>query len=154
MILNSYKELSDTVKSLKKDGNVIVSTNGCFDIIHKGHVQYLQEAKKLGDILIVGLNTDSSVKRLKGEDRPINDEMSRMIVMDALRSVDYVVLFEEDTPIELLKNIEPRFHVKGGDYSGALPESEVIEKGGGELVFVNFIDGFSSTQIINKMKEV
>jgi len=154
MIIKSYKELKEITDSLKISNKKIVSTNGCFDVLHKGHILYLQEAKKLGDVLIVGLNSDKSVRKLKGKNRPINDEDSRLILVDALEVVDFVVIFNEDTPIELLKNIEPRYHVKGGDYSGVLPETEIIENGGGELVFVKFIDGFSSTRIINKIKEV
>ncbi len=154
MVLQSFEELKKVIEQQKKDGKKIVSTNGCFDVIHRGHVAYLQEAKKMGDILVVGLNSDDSVKKIKGENRPINDQESRAIVIDALKSVDFVVIFNEDTPVEMLKNIEPKYHVKGGDYSGQLPESAVIENGGGELVFVNFVDGFSSTKIINKIKEV
>ena len=154
MILKSFEDLKNIIEQQKKDGKKIVSTNGCFDVLHRGHVAYLQEAKNMGDILVVGLNSDKSVKRIKGESRPINDQESRAFVVDALKSVDFVVVFNEETPIEMLKIIKPKYHVKGGDYSGKIIESEIVESGGGEIVFVNFIDGFSSTKIINKLNEV
>ena len=132
----------------------IVFTNGCFDILHAGHVRYLQEAAGLGDILVVGLNSDASVKRLKGEERPINFEGDRAEVLCGLEYVDYVVIFEEDTPLELITALQPDVLVKGGDYK---PEEvvgkDVVEARGGKLVLVPFVEGKSTTNIINKMKQ-
>lgn len=132
----------------------IVFTNGCFDILHAGHVRYLQEAAGLGDILVVGLNSDASVKRLKGEERPINSEGDRAEVLCALEYVDYVVIFEEDTPLELITALQPDVLVKGGDYT---PEEvvgkDVVEARGGKLVLVPFVEGKSTTNIINRMRQ-
>ena len=113
-ILNNLEELKNILNA--REGKKIVFTNGCFDIIHRGHVEYLQKAKELGDILILGLNSDDSVRRLKGASRPINNETDRAIVLSALECIDYVVIFDEDTPLELIKFIKPDILVKGGDY--------------------------------------
>ena len=130
----------------------IVFTNGCFDILHVGHKRYLQEASTLGDILIVGVNSDASVKRLKGEERPVNCEQDRMEMLCAMGFIDYVVLFEEDTPYELIKKIQPDVLVKGGDYA---PEQvvgkDIVEARGGRLELIKFVDGKSTTNIINKI---
>lgn len=132
----------------------IVFTNGCFDIMHVGHIRYLQEAAKLGDLLVVGLNSDASVKRLKGPDRPINSELERAEMMCALGFIDYVVIFEEDTPLTLIKKIQPDVLVKGGDYN---PDNvvgrDIVEARGGELVLIPFVEGKSTTNIINKMNK-
>ena len=154
---DNNKIITDVVylSKLREDNRdkKIVFTNGCFDIIHTGHVRYLQEAAKLGDILVIGLNTDASVKRLKGEDRPINAERDRAEVLCALGCVDYVVMFDEDTPYNLIKTIEPDVLVKGGDYR---PEEvvgrEIVEEKGGELVLIPYVDGKSTTNIIGKIK--
>ena len=132
----------------------IVFTNGCFDILHIGHIRYLKEASKLGDILIIGLNSDASVKRLKGRNRPINGEDDRAEVLSSLNFVDYVVIFDEDTPIDLINNLEPDVLVKGGDYEHeyVIGTREVEEKGG-KLVLVPFIEGKSTTKIISKLIE-
>lgn len=129
----------------------IVFTNGCFDILHVGHTRYLQEAAGLGDILIVGVNSDSSVKRLKGEKRPINPESDRAELLCALGYIDYVVIFEEDTPYQLIQRLQPDVLVKGGDYE---PEDvvgrDIVEKRGGKLVIIDFVKGRSTTSMINK----
>ena len=130
-------------------GQKIVFTNGCFDILHKGHVQYLKEASRLGDVLIVGLNSDESVKRLKGASRPINSQDDRAIVLSALNMVDVVVIFEEDTPEELIKLLEPDILVKGGDYK---PEEIAGREYAGQTVVIDFIDGYSTTATIKKLK--
>lgn len=131
----------------------IVFTNGCFDIIHKGHVTYLNEAKKLGDLLVIGLNSDASVKRLKGPERPINNEQDRLYVMSQLKPVDFVEIFTEDTPLNLIKTIQPRILVKGGDWKieQIVGGKEVIENGG-EVYSLNFVDGYSTTNIIHKIQ--
>lgn len=132
----------------------IVFTNGCFDIIHAGHIRYLQEAAKLGDILIVGLNSDASVKRLKGPKRPINSELERAEIICALSFIDYVVIFEEDTPLELIKKIQPHVLVKGGDYSNEyVVGTKEVEERGGKLVLIPFVKGKSTTNIIKKIQE-
>lgn len=144
------------VKSFRKDhaSSKIVFTNGCFDILHIGHIRYLQEAAALGDILIVGLNSDASVKRLKGPERPINSQAERAEMLGALGFVDYVTIFDEDTPLELIKTIQPDILVKGQDYA---PEQVVgkkeVEERGGKLVLVPFVEGKSTTNIIEKMKK-
>jgi D-beta-D-heptose 7-phosphate kinase/D-beta-D-heptose 1-phosphate adenosyltransferase len=131
----------------------IVFTNGCFDIMHVGHIRYLQEAAKLGDILIVGINSDASVKRLKGADRPINSELDRAEMMCALGFVDNVVIFEDDTPLELIKKIQPDVLVKGGDYSNEyVVGTDEVEARGGRLVLLPFVEGKSTTNIIKKIQ--
>jgi glycerol-3-phosphate cytidylyltransferase len=147
------KNLQEVIQAEKKDNKKIVSTNGCFDILHVGHVRYLQESRKQGDILVVCLNSDASVKRLKGDSRPVNNESDRAEVLAALGCVDYVVIFEEDTPCNLIEIIKPDVHTKGGDYNpDNLPETKVIRENGGELVFINFVEGKSTTATIEKMK--
>ncbi|MDX9891011.1 MAG: D-glycero-beta-D-manno-heptose 1-phosphate adenylyltransferase [Bacteroidales bacterium] len=127
----------------------IVFTNGCFDIIHLGHIQYLAQARELGDLLVVGLNTDLSVKRLKGESRPVNPEFARAIVLAALQFVDFVILFDEDTPLNLIHTISPDFLVKGGDYSiDQIVGADFVIKKGGKVITLPFVEGFSSSNII------
>ncbi|MBT4575680.1 MAG: D-glycero-beta-D-manno-heptose 1-phosphate adenylyltransferase, partial [Candidatus Cloacimonetes bacterium] len=132
----------------------IVFTNGCFDILHAGHVKYLAEAKELGNILILGLNSDSSVKRLKGNDRPVNNEQDRAVVLSALCSVSYIVIFDEDTPYELINNIKPNILVKGGDWK---PEDivghDIVSSYNGRVKSLSFIEGKSTTDIVNKLRE-
>ena len=143
--------ISETVKRLRRDGKKIVFTNGCFDILHLGHIRYLEKAKSFGDVLIVGLNSDESVKRLKGKDRPVNSQYDRAYLLAALESVDYVTIFGEDTPYELLETIRPDILVKGGDYAG----KEVVGRElAGQLRIVEFVEGRSTTGIIEKMRKV
>lgn len=131
----------------------IVFTNGCFDIIHKGHVTYLNEAKKLGDLLVIGLNSDASVKRLKGPERPINNETDRQYVMSQLKPVDFVEIFTEDTPLNLILKVQPKILVKGGDWKieQIVGGKEVVENGG-EVYSLNFVNGYSTTNIIHKIQ--
>lgn len=147
-----YKSIEDFNK--KNEGKKVVFTNGCFDILHRGHVSYLNEAKKQGDVLVVGLNSDASVKRLKGESRPVNSELDRKFVMENLKAVDFVALFEEDTPLNLIKSIMPNVLVKGGDWK---PEQIVgsaeVLAAGGEVKSLTFVDGFSTTGIIEKIQD-
>jgi rfaE bifunctional protein nucleotidyltransferase chain/domain len=132
----------------------IVFTNGCFDIIHKGHVSYLNEAKKLGDLLVVGLNSDASTKRLKGPERPINSELDRQYVMSQLKPVDFVEIFTEDTPLNLILKVKPKVLVKGGDWKieQIVGGKEVIQDGG-DVFSLTFVDGYSTTSIIHKIQE-
>lgn len=131
----------------------VVFTNGCFDILHRGHLSYLNEAKSLGDILVIGVNSDKSVKRLKGENRPINSELDRVFMLENLKAVDFVFIFEEDTPYELIKKIQPNILVKGGDWK---PEQivghDIVEALGGKTLSLNFEDGYSTTNLIKKVQ--
>ena len=153
--MNISKELAiEMLETAKKDGKKVVFTNGCFDILHRGHVTYLNEAKRQGDILVVGVNSDASVKKLKGESRPINSEYDRAFVLDGLKAVDYTVIFGEDTPEDLIACLKPSVHVKGGDYKKEdLPETKIVESYGGKVVILNFVEGKSTTNIINKINE-
>ncbi len=132
----------------------IVFTNGCFDILHRGHVSYLAEARKLGDILVIGLNADASVKRLKGPERPINNENDRQFVLSQLKSVDFVEIFPEDTPLNLILKVKPKVLVKGGDWKidQIVGAKEVIQDGG-EVFSLNFVNGYSTTSLIQKIQE-
>lgn len=150
MHIKSKEEIYALAERLKHEGKRVVFTNGCFDILHVGHVKYLQEAKSYGDVLIVGLNSDSSVRELKGPTRPVNTEADRAYILAALESVDYVVLFSEETPHELIKNIAPDILVKGGDYEG---KSVVGAEFAGELRLVQFVDGKSTTATIARINE-
>ena len=133
----------------------IVFTNGCFDVLHFGHVHYLLEAKKLGDILVVGLNSDDSVRRLKGPTRPINGEKERAFVLASLAFVDYITLFEEDTPENLIKVVQPDVLVKGGDYTiDQIVGAEFVMRNGGTVTTIPFVEGYSSTQIIEQLKTI
>lgn len=146
--------LAQKAKELKAQGKKIVTTNGCFDILHLGHVRILEAAKELGDILIVGINTDESVKRLKGPERPINSELERAEVIGALKSVDFVTIFPEDTPVEMLELIKPDIHVKGSDYKpSALAETPVVQKHGGQVHILNLVDGKSTTGLLKKIRQ-
>jgi len=130
----------------------VVFTNGCFDILHRGHVEYLAKASTKGDVLVIGLNTDSSVKRLKGASRPVQDEYSRGIILSALQFVDAVILFDEDTPFEIIKFIQPDVLVKGSDYK---PENivgyDIVTAKGGRVETIDFVEGHSTTKIIERM---
>ncbi|MBT1070651.1 bifunctional D-glycero-beta-D-manno-heptose-7-phosphate kinase/D-glycero-beta-D-manno-heptose 1-phosphate adenylyltransferase HldE [Pelotalea chapellei] len=146
--------LTATIATEKARGKRIVFTNGCFDLLHAGHVKYLQKARNLGDLLVLGLNSDASVRRLKGENRPLIGEEERAHILAALNCIDYVVIFDEDTPLELITALRPDILVKGGDYT---PEGvvgkEVVEAYGGRVELVSFVDGKSTTNIIERVLE-
>ncbi|MGE4456336.1 MAG: D-glycero-beta-D-manno-heptose-7-phosphate kinase [Arcobacteraceae bacterium] len=147
--IKSKDEMIKIVSNLKSKGKRIVFTNGCFDILHRGHVSYLDKAKSLGDVLILGLNSDASVRRLKGEDRPINHEDDRAFVLAALEAVDFVVIFDEDTPYELISALKPNILVKGADYEGKeVVGSDLVD----EVKLIEFINGRSTTRTIEKIK--
>ncbi|BAP60505.1 D,D-heptose 1-phosphate adenylyltransferase [Methanococcus maripaludis KA1] len=155
MIITNKKLLINLIEELRKNNLKIVFTNGCFDILHKGHVKYLSEAKKFGDVLIVGINSDSSIKKIKGNKRPIIPLESRIEVLDAVNSVDFVIPFEKETPLELISLIKPDIHVKGGDYTVEnLPESKLILEYGGEIKIINLVNGFSTTNVVNSILEM
>ena len=149
----NLNDLKNKVTSWKENGHKIVFTNGCFDIMHKGHIEVLSKSSDLGDKLIIGLNSDSSVQKLKGNSRPIIDENSRAIALAALSFVDAIVLFSEETPINLISTLTPDILAKGGDYEiRTIVGHEIVQKNGGEVILIPFVDGFSSTNIINKIK--
>jgi len=132
-------------------GKTIVFTNGCFDILHPGHIQVLSAARREGDILVVGLNSDTSVRKLKGAERPVMDEQSRALLLASLVFVDYVVIFSEETPLELIRELRPHVLVKGGDYKpGEVVGSGLVERDGGRTVIVPLLEGYSSSRIIGK----
>jgi rfaE bifunctional protein nucleotidyltransferase chain/domain len=139
-------------RQLKQQGKKVVFTNGCFDIIHRGHIEYLTKAKTLGDILFVGVNTDISVRNLKGDHRPIVSQDDRAFVLAALGMVDYVCLFDEDTPYELIKSVVPDVLVKGSDWSvDKIVGKDIVEAGGGIVQTIDFIPNRSTTNIIQKI---
>lgn len=150
----SRNEIKNLTEKLKKDGKSVVFTNGCFDILHIGHVRYLKESAKLGDIMIIGLNSDLSVKRLKGESRPINNESDRAELLSELSFIDYVIVFEEDSPVNLLEEIKPNIYTKGADYTlETLPEASTILKNGGRVEFIDLVAGKSTTNVIKKIEQ-
>lgn len=142
-------EIQKTINELHTHGLKTVTTNGCFDVLHVGHLRYLKASKSFGDKLIVLLNSDCSVRAIKGENRPINTELERAELLCALNCVDYVVLFDENSPRNLLDEIKPNIHTKGADYTlETLPEADVILKNGGQVEFIEFVDGKSTTSIL------
>ena len=145
------ERIEDFAATLCAAGARVVFTNGCFDILHAGHVRYLAAARALGDVLILGLNSDASVRRLKGETRPVNSAEDRAEVVGALASVDYVVIFGEDTAEELIARVRPAVYAKGGDYTReTLPEARIVESYGGEVAFIPLVEGKSTTGIIER----
>lgn len=153
-LIDNNTELETILGQIRGDNLSIVFTNGCFDILHAGHVDYIEKAAALGEVLIVGINDDNSVKRLKGESRPINILENRMKVLSALEAIDFVVAFSEDTPISLIKAITPNVLVKGGDYKidNIVGAPYVIENGG-EVRTIDFVINSSTSSIINKLNE-
>ena len=144
---------------MREAGRRLVLTNGCFDLLHAGHVRYLHAARQLGDALAVGLNSDDSVRRLKGPGRPINGEEDRAEVLAALESVDFVTVFDDDTAAELVRQIRPQVYVKGGDYSADPaspqfpPEGQLVREYGGEVTILDYLPGRSSTELLRRMSE-
>ena len=148
-----HRFIKDACDTVRAEGATIVFTNGCFDILHAGHVRYLTAAGAMGDLLVIGLNSDASVRRLKGEGRPIVSEEDRAEVLDALRAVDVVTIFDEPTAEELIRLIRPDVYVKGGDYTiDTLPEAKIVQAAGGRVEFIPFVDGHSTTSVIEKIK--
>ncbi|MGC8976609.1 MAG: D-glycero-beta-D-manno-heptose 1-phosphate adenylyltransferase [Candidatus Ratteibacteria bacterium] len=150
--IKKFSEIQKISEKLKKEGKIIVFTNGCFDIIHPGHIKLLKEAKSFGDVLIVGLNKDISVKKIKGEKRPVIDEKGRAEILSSFEMVDYVVLFGDKTPKRLIKKILPHFIVKGGDYKeDEVVGKDIVEKYGGKVIIVGLYRNYSTTNIIKKI---
>jgi glycerol-3-phosphate cytidylyltransferase len=151
--LVSLEEVVRHAELRRREGKKIVTTNGCFDILHQGHVEYLGEAKSNGDILIVGINSDDSTRKLKGDQRPLKPERERAIIVDALKPVDYTFVFDEETPCDFIRAIRPDVHVKGGDDAEKeLPEREAVEQGGGKVVVVSYTEVPSTTDFVNNLK--
>lgn len=147
-------EAKKLVKTWQQGGKQVVFTNGCFDLIHLGHVDYLEKARLLGDKLVLGLNTDDSVSRFKGPDRPLQDQNSRARVLAAMQFIDLVVLFNEDTPLELISSLLPNILVKGSDYlTENIVGAEVVKKAGGVVKTIDFVPGYSTTRIVEKIKK-
>ena len=153
-IVVSRKSIIPLIKDLKKQGQTIVTTNGCFDILHIGHLRYLKKAKSYGDILVVALNSDSSTRALKGDSRPINNENDRAELLANLNCVDIVVIFDEISPEKLLVEIAPDVHTKGADYTiETLPEAKAIMAAGGKIEFIDFVQGKSTTNVVKKIQK-
>ena len=151
--IQSFDEIETTVRRWQAAGKTVVFTNGCFDLLHYGHLHYLADARDLGDKLIVGLNSAASVRRLKGEHRPINDELTRQHLLAALEVVDAVVVFESDTPLELISRVAPDILVKGGDWRpDQIVGSEFVLKNGGKVRSLPFVEGYSTTNLEEKIR--
>lgn len=154
MIIDRQK-LLPLIQKLKTEGKRIIFTNGCFDILHSGHIDYLKKTKELGDILIIGINSDESVKKIKQQNRPINKLLDRMIVLDSIRYVDYVVPFNEETPENLIKIIKPDVLTKGGDWNKKdVVGSDFVKSYGGKTVIIPYIKGKSTTNTIKKIRDL
>ena len=151
-ILLSKQDFEDYLHIFKQDNRKLVFTNGCFDILHRGHTDYLARAASLGDFLVLGLNTDKSIRNIKGDSRPIMDEYSRAFVLASLMFVGVVILFDEDTPFELIKFIQPDILVKGSDYKEEdIVGADIVKAKGGSVITIDLVPGFSTTTIINKI---
>ncbi len=150
-IFENAEEVVKHISPLKAQGKTVVTTNGCFDVLHAGHIQYLYEAASKADILVVGVNSDIVVNKLKGNDRPVQNEKDRLVLVSALRMVDCTFIFQEDDPREFLKLLKPDIHVKGGDYTKDIIEKPIVESYGGKISIVSYKKGYSSTEIINKI---
>ncbi|NJK98645.1 MAG: D-glycero-beta-D-manno-heptose 1-phosphate adenylyltransferase [Bacteroidetes bacterium] len=151
-VVYEYQELTNNLAYWRFKDQKVVFTNGCFDILHRGHVEYLAKAASLADVLVVGLNTDSSVTRLKGSARPVQDETSRALILASLSFVTRVVLFDEDTPYELIKFVQPDILVKGSDYKAEeIVGYDVVMARNGEVVTIDLVEGYSTTAIVRKL---
>jgi len=148
-----HEELNQRIRSWKSENKTIVFTNGCFDILHRGHIHYLAKAAELADIFIIGLNTDASVRKLKGPNRPLQDEESRAEILAALQFVDYVIFFDEETPYNLISKVQPNILVKGSEYK---PEDivgyDIVTNNGGKVLTIDMMKGYSTSTIIQKLK--
>ena len=152
-VITKIDKIVEIIAEIRKQSKKIAFTNGCFDILHRGHVEYLEKAKTYADFLVLGLNSDSSVRRLKGAERPYVSENDRAYILSRLEAVDIVCLFDEDTPLELLKRVKPDFLIKGGDYKlDQIVGRELVESQGGQVLTIPFIEGKSSTSIIDQIR--
>ena len=151
----NHIELESILELMRSQGQKIVFTNGCFDILHPGHIDYLYKAKKLADLLIVGLNSDDSVRRLKGDERPVNDLQFRTKMLAGLESVDFIIAFDEDTPYKLINTIKPDVLVKGSDYTiDEIVGADIVKESGGVVQTIDFVEGYSTSEIIHRIKEL
>jgi rfaE bifunctional protein nucleotidyltransferase chain/domain len=151
--IKSAVDASTQVRTWQKSGEKVVFTNGCFDLVHLGHIDYLEKARNLGDRLVLGLNTDSSVSRFKGPERPLQDQNSRARVLAAMEFIDLVVFFDEDTPLNLISQLQPNVLVKGSDYLAEnIVGADVVKRNGGEVKTIDFVPGYSTTRIVEKIK--
>ncbi len=149
------QSLANEISHWRNTHSKVVFTNGCFDILHKGHIEYLAQAASLGDVFVIGLNSDASVSRLKGPDRPVIEQENRALALAALQFVSKVVLFEEDTPLNLIKFIQPDILVKGGDYDiSTIVGADVVQAKGGKVLTIPFVSGYSTSNIIEKIKKL
>ncbi len=154
-IFQNFSEIENLINKLKSEHKKIVFTNGVFDIIHRGHVEYLNEAKSMGEVLIVGINSDESVKKIKGDKRPVVNQENRAIVLANLKAVDYVIVFDEDNPYSIIKSILPDILVKGGDWStDKIIGSDIVAANGGQVKTIKFVEDNSSTGIIERIKQL
>lgn len=152
--MNTVDQIVPQIEALKKAGKKIVTTNGCFDLLHRGHVTYLEAAKKLGDVLVVGVNSDESVRILKGGGRPLNNELDRAFILSNLKSVDFTFIFNEKLPNAFLQKLAPDIHVKGGDYKvDELPEYPVLMALGAQVITIPFVSGYSTTTLLKRSRE-
>ena len=150
-VFDTAEAVREYIAPLRAAGKKLVTTNGCFDIVHAGHIHYLYEAKHLGDILVVGINSDAAVRKFKGPQRPIQNQYDRVKLMGALRMVDCAFIFNEDDPRAFLEILRPDIHVKGGDYRRDILEKDVVERHGGRIEIVSFIQGYSTTSLVDKI---
>ncbi len=151
--IKDSQELADIIRGIKARKKVVVFTNGCFDILHPGHIAYLAEAKSLGDTLVVGINSDGSVRRLKGAGRPVIKEGDRAAMLASLETVDFVTVFEEDDPAALIKTLDPNVLVKGGDWKkNEIIGGDFVRKRGGKVAAIPFLEGYSTTGLIEKIR--
>ena len=154
-IIRNKEELRNLLDAWHKRKSKIVFTNGCFDLLHIGHLTYLEEARTYGDVLIIGLNSDASVQKLKGHNRPIIHQEERAMLLACLQFVDAVIIFDEETPITLIQEIQPDILIKGGDYAPeAVIGADVVRKKGGQTIILPFVNGFSTTSIIEKIQSL
>ncbi|MGA2507013.1 MAG: adenylyltransferase/cytidyltransferase family protein [Chitinispirillaceae bacterium] len=151
-VFKDVQELKKHLAPLRAQGKTLVTTNGCFDIVHSGHILYLTEAAGLGDFLVVGVNADETVRRIKGSGRPVRTEDDRVRVVAALGMVDGAFVFREDDPRAFLEILRPDIHVKGGDYTEDIIERETVERHGGKVIIVSYVDGFSTTSLVSKIR--
>jgi D-glycero-beta-D-manno-heptose 1-phosphate adenylyltransferase len=151
-VFNNAHDCAVWLAPLRAAGKTLVTTNGCFDILHTGHARYLTEASRKGDLLVVGVNADAVVRRLKGDGRPLRSETDRVLTVAALAMVDAAFIFRQDDPREFIEELKPDMHVKGGDYTKNIIEREAVERNGGQVVIVSYMEGFSTTSIVKKMQ--
>lgn len=150
--IKRLSQLQNIVGQFKSEGKTVVFTNGCFDLIHPGHIMYLCEAKEMGDLLIVGLNSDASIRKIKGKDRPIINEAGRITILSGLECVDYIAVFDESTPLKLIKTLKPDIIVKGADWKDkGIIGADFVRSYGGEVRTVNLVKGYSTTNLIKKI---